>query len=141
MSPDRLAHMEHSLERYGSKGEDIHAFLDEPVKMQGKAHREFRHDTETIRLVGKLFEKEYGRELAENIALDHIMLDHKTRLHEQETTKLVKLQRVKLPNGTIQTRICLPKDFVDKLKLGEYVLIELQDGSMTISPAIVEAKA
>jgi hypothetical protein len=69
-------HSKHSLKRYGERGEDIHKFLDEPVKIVGRNHREFRHDTETIELVGKLFGQKYGKAKAESIALDHIMLDH-----------------------------------------------------------------
>jgi hypothetical protein len=74
--PSRSVHVEHSLKRYGIAGEDIHAFIDEPVKVKGGKHREFRHDSETVKLVGKLFGGKYSVEVAENIALDHIMLDH-----------------------------------------------------------------
>lgn len=82
--PDLEHHAEHTLKRFGFRGEDIHEFLDEPVRTFGFAHREFRHDTETIKLVGRMFGSEYGRELAENIALDHIMLDHEETIRKRK---------------------------------------------------------
>jgi hypothetical protein len=74
--PNCEEHSKYSLERYGKRAGDIHKFLDEPASVYGKNHREFRHDTETIKLVGKLFGQIYGKTEAESIALDHIMLDH-----------------------------------------------------------------
>jgi uncharacterized Zn finger protein (UPF0148 family) len=68
--------------------------LDEPCKVAGQGHRQFRHDSETVKLVGQIFGKKYGRELAENIALDHIMLDHKEEIRKR-TDRMVLL---KCPN-------------------------------------------
>lgn len=78
------------MKRYGVEGRDIHSWLDEPSKEYATAHRQFRHDTETIRMVGEIFGKTYGKSLAENIALDHIMLDHEEEIKKQ-TTIVVKL--------------------------------------------------
>ncbi|MCJ7633013.1 hypothetical protein MUP77_11560, partial [Candidatus Bathyarchaeota archaeon] len=74
--PTYEEHCQHSLARYGVRGDDIHRYLDEPSRRFGQSHRQFRHDTETIKLVGKLFGSKYGKEMAENIALDHITADH-----------------------------------------------------------------
>jgi hypothetical protein len=74
--PNHEEHCQHSLRRYGERADDLHSWIDEPSKKWGQGHRQFRHDTETVKLAGKIFGDRYGRELAQNIALDHIMLDH-----------------------------------------------------------------
>ncbi|MEM4736465.1 MAG: CFI-box-CTERM domain-containing protein [Nitrososphaeria archaeon] len=81
--PSHEEHCQHTLKRYSVRGDDIHSYLDEPCRVAGQGHREFRHDTETVKLVGQVFGKKYGRELAENIALDHIMLDHKEEISKR----------------------------------------------------------
>lgn len=73
--PSLEEHCRHTLERYGVTGEEIHKFMDELYKVLGREHRQFRHNIENVKLVGELFGKKYGKELAENIALDHLMLD------------------------------------------------------------------
>lgn len=78
--PNHEEHCQHSMKRYGVRGDDIHTYLDEPCTVAGQGHREFRHDTKTIKLVGELFGPKYGRELAENIALDHITADHEEEI-------------------------------------------------------------
>lgn len=88
--PSHEEHCQHTLKRYGVRGDDIHKYLDEPCKVAGQGHREFRHDSNTVKLVGQIFEKKYGRELAENIALDHIMLDHKEKI-KNRTDKTILL--------------------------------------------------
>ena len=85
--PNLKEHCKHCLERYGIEGIDIHKWLDEPSKKFTIGHREFRHDTETIKLVGKIFRKKYGRKISENIALDHIMLDHKEEINKGHEKK------------------------------------------------------
>lgn len=82
--PNVEEHCKSTLKRYGVEGRDIHQWLDEPSRKYAGGHREFRHDTETIRLVGKIFGKNYGS-LAGNIALDHIMLDHKEEIEKRRT--------------------------------------------------------
>jgi len=92
--PDLEEHCRRTLKRYGVEGKDIHAWLDEPSREYAAAHRQFRHDTETIRLVGEIFGKTYGKSLAENIALDHIMLDHEEEI-KKHTTIVVQLPEKK----------------------------------------------
>ncbi len=82
--PNVEEHCRSTLKRYGMEGRDIHQWLDEPSRKFAGGHREFRHDTETIRLVGKIFGQQYGS-LAENIALDHIMLDHEEEIENRRT--------------------------------------------------------
>jgi len=78
--PNLEVHCRRTLKRYGAEGRDIHEWLDKPSRKYAGAHRQFRHDTETIKLVGEIFGKTYGKSLAENIALDHIMLDHEEEI-------------------------------------------------------------
>lgn len=92
--PSHEEHCQHALKRYGVRGDDIHQYLDEPCRFVGQGHREFRHDSNTLKLVGQIFGKKYGRELAENIALDHIMLDHKEEINKRAE----KVVLLKCPN-------------------------------------------
>src|SRR3990170_4160872 len=92
--PNNEEHCEHSLKRYGVRGDDIHKFLDEPCRTMGQNHREYRHDTKTIKLVGEVFGKKYGRELAESIALDHITADHEEEIRDRKESVLL----LKCPN-------------------------------------------
>ncbi len=83
------------MNRYGVEGRDIHSWIDEPSKMYTGSHREFRHDTETVRFVGELFGKTYGKALAENICLDHIMLDHQEEIqrdNEERTENVFQIE-------------------------------------------------
>lgn len=75
-TPNIEDHCKATSAKYGVEGSEIHRWLDEPCRKYGGGHREFRHDTETVRLAGEIFGSKYGRALAENIALDHIMADH-----------------------------------------------------------------
>lgn len=92
--PNHEEHCEHSFKRYGVKGEDIHTFLDEPCRLVGQGHREFRHDTKTIKLVGDIFGEKYGRELAESIALDHLTADHEDEIKKRNNDIVI----MKCPN-------------------------------------------
>jgi hypothetical protein len=83
--PNLEEHCKNTLKHYGVEGRDIHAWLDEPSKQYAGTHRQFRHDTETIKLVGEVFGKKYGKSIAENIALDHIMLDHEEEIKKRVT--------------------------------------------------------
>lgn len=83
--PNHEEHCQHSFNRYGVRGDDIHTFLDQPCKLAGRGHRTFRHDTKTIKLVGEMFGKKYGKTLAENIALDHITADHEETIRNDKT--------------------------------------------------------
>ena len=83
--PNLEEHCKSTLKHYGVEGRDIHAWLDEPSRQYAGTHRQFRHDSETVRLVGEVFGKKYGKSLAENIALDHIMLDHEEEIEKRAT--------------------------------------------------------
>ena len=83
--PNLEEHCARTLRRYGVEGRDIHSWMDEPCKTYVGAHRQFRHNTETIYLEGRLFHTIYGSELAENIALDHITADHKEEVKNRHT--------------------------------------------------------
>jgi len=107
--PGHEEHCQHTLKRYGVRGDDVHSFLDEPCRIAGKGHRQFRHDSETVKLVGQIFGKKYGRELAENIALDHIMLDHKEEIRKRrDNAALSRCPNCGAPLGETQKgkRIC-----------------------------------
>lgn len=92
--PNHEEHCQHSMMRYGVRGDDIHTYLDEPCRVAGQTHRQFRHDTKTVKLVGELFGPEYGRELAENIALDHITADHEEEIRNDRDSIIL----LKCPN-------------------------------------------
>jgi hypothetical protein len=83
--PNHEEHCQHSLERYGERADEIHSWIDEPSRNWGQGHRQFRHDTEAVKLAGKIFGKKYGRELAQNIVLDHIMLDHEEDIKSENS--------------------------------------------------------
>jgi glycine cleavage system aminomethyltransferase T len=78
--PDHEEHCQHSLKRYGVRGDDIHSYIDEPCKIARQGHRVYRHDTTTIKLVGQIFGAKYGSAFAESIALDHITADHEEEI-------------------------------------------------------------
>ena len=84
--PNYKEHCEHTLSKYGVSGEDIHTWMDEPVRFCGQSHRQFRHNSNTVKEVGRIFGSRYGRELAENIAIDHIMLDMKQSIQSNKET-------------------------------------------------------
>jgi len=85
--PNIDEHCRRTLKKYGVEGRDIHKWLDEPSRKYAGRHREFRHDTETIRLAGEVFGSKYDKTLAENIALDHIMADHEEEIERRNKQK------------------------------------------------------
>jgi len=95
--PNLEEHCRRTLKQYGVEGRDIHSWLDEPSRQYATAHRQFRHDTETVRLAGEIFGKVYGKSLAENIALDHIMMDHEEEIKRRNTTIVVNLPEKEIP--------------------------------------------
>jgi hypothetical protein len=82
--PNLEEHCRRTMKSYGVEGRDIYSWLDEPSREYASSHREFRHDSDTVRLVGELFGKTYGNSLAENIALDHIMVDHEEEIRKRK---------------------------------------------------------
>lgn len=97
--PNINRHCKRTLKKYGVEGRDIHKWLDEPSRKYAGRHREFRHDTETTRLVGEVFGGKYGRRLAENIALDHIMADHEEEIKKRPmiTVQFQKGEKPSIP--------------------------------------------
>lgn len=51
--PDLEEHCKHTYKRYGIEGRDIHQWMDDPSRKYSGKHRQFRHDTETIKLVAR----------------------------------------------------------------------------------------
>lgn len=92
--PSFEEHCQHSARKYGYRGERIHRYMDDVslLREHGQYHRQFRHDTETVKKCGELFGHLYGsRENAMKIALDHIMLDHLEEVRH-ETSDEIKIE-------------------------------------------------
>ena len=93
--PNLEEHCKHSLKRYKIEGKEIHIWLDEPCRIFAGSHRQFRHDTETIMLAGNIFDKKYGRVITENIALDHITMDHRADIEKRNIRNAKSLEEQK----------------------------------------------
>ncbi|MBU0847291.1 hypothetical protein KKH23_08935 [Patescibacteria group bacterium] len=74
--PNHNEHCKHTRELYGVDGAEIHTWMDEPSQLYGASHRWIRHD---LSLIPKKFIDRYGKELAKQIMLDHILLDRKDK--------------------------------------------------------------
>lgn len=96
--PNIDEHCKRTLKKYGVEGRDIHKWLDEPSRKYTSGHREFRHDTETIRFAGEIFGSKYGKALAENIALDHIMADHEEEIRKRSIIQVQFPQKGEKPS-------------------------------------------
>lgn len=82
--PEHEEHCLHSEKRYGVRGDEIHAWMDEPSSVVGVSHRQFRHSIEDLPTAIQMFGKQYGAELVENIFLDHLKADsEENRKHEE----------------------------------------------------------
>jgi len=73
--PQHEEHCVHSERRYGVRGDDIHAWMDEPSRVSGASHRNYRHDLGSLPTAIQMFGKIYGAETVENIFLDHLKAD------------------------------------------------------------------
>jgi hypothetical protein len=102
--PDLEEHCKRTMNRYMVEGREIHSWLDDPSKKYASGHRQFRHDTETVKLVGQLFGKTYGRATAENIALDHIMVDHEEEIKNRNLGSSEDI--IQLPSSTHPCIVC-----------------------------------
>ena len=71
-------HCQRSLERYGTDGREIHSWMDEPVSVIGPTHRIYRHDRKDFKMLPLPIKQKYGKELALQIFLDHIIYDEET---------------------------------------------------------------
>ncbi len=89
--PNHEEHCQHSFQRYGVRGDEIHAWMDEPSSVAGTSHRDFRHDLSSLPTAIQLFGKAYGAEMVENIFLDHLKADSEEhRRREQESDESLK---------------------------------------------------
>jgi hypothetical protein len=65
--------------------------MDEPSRIAGMSHRNFRHDLSSLPTAIQIFGKAYGAEMVENIFLDHLKADsEENRKHEQESNESLK---------------------------------------------------
>lgn len=90
--PNHEEHCQHSFKRYGVRGDEIHAWIDEPSQIAGGSHRIHRHDITGLSTAIQLFGKIYGDEIVENIFLDHLKADsEESRRQEAEESLKPKL--------------------------------------------------
>ncbi len=82
--PTRKMHRNVSQLLLGESGDDIHKFMDAPVKRLGRNHRNERHDLQTVSF---LFATE-GKKAAQH-ALGHILLDKSEKLSNKKAQQLV----------------------------------------------------
>ncbi len=127
--PSLEEHCKHTLKRFKVEGRDIHKWLDEPSRVYGGIHREFRHDEETIIIIGKLFGDLYGVDIAQAIALDHIIADHEEAIkkrNERTTEQLVEIKNYKVE----KTKYKKKKQELTRLIKGTINLPEIKTSSM-----------
>ena len=82
--PNHEEHCLHSEKRYGVRGDEIHAWIDEPSKVSGGTHREYRHNLNSLQTAIQIFGKSYGAEMVENIFLDHLRADSEEKRKRKE---------------------------------------------------------
>lgn len=85
-------HCKFTYDRYGVTGEEIHEWMDEPVKLFGPSHRKIRHDPN--QKIPQKFIEIYGAELSRNIVLDHILKDLETEQGVNILTDGVGTQKI-----------------------------------------------
>jgi hypothetical protein len=86
--PNHEEHCLHSEKRYGVRGDDIHAWVDEPSQVSGGTHRDYRHNLSSLQTAIQIFSKQYGAEMVENIFLDHLKADsEEKRIRKAELEK------------------------------------------------------
>lgn len=68
--PSRDIHKMISKILFGSSGDKIHKFMDEPVKWMGKNHRSVRHDAFTVAFLQMTQGKQAGLHAATHILAD-----------------------------------------------------------------------
>lgn len=98
--PDREEHCRHSEQLYGVRGDDIHAWMDQPSYILGPSHREERHNyRRDLPIVLQIFGAKYGDDIARQIFLDHITLDTKERARGRPNQ--ISTERTHIPHGHI----------------------------------------
>ena len=85
--PNHEEHCLHSEKRYGVRGDDIHAWIDEPSQVSGGSHRSYRHDLSSLQTAIQVFGKIYGAEMVENVFLDHLKADSEEKREQDEALK------------------------------------------------------
>lgn len=85
--PSHEEHCQHSEKRYGVRGDDIHAWIDEPSQISGGSHRNYRHNLSSLETAIQIFGKLYGAEMVENVFLDHLKADSEERRKQDEELK------------------------------------------------------
>jgi len=82
--PNHEEHCLHSEKRYGVRGDDIHAWIDEPSQVAGGTHRDYRHNLSSLQTAIQIFGRLYGAEMVENIFLDHLKADSEEKRKRKE---------------------------------------------------------
>ncbi|MCJ7633640.1 hypothetical protein MUP77_14780 [Candidatus Bathyarchaeota archaeon] len=85
--------MAHTKEIYGVEAVELHQWLDEPVKLLGPHHRDLRHDRLTLKNIPQKFIRELGERLAQDVIVDHFLLDKKPREKRSENSLLSGQQK------------------------------------------------
>lgn len=133
--PNIEEHCSHTKMRYGVTGESVHRWIDEPVRLVGPTHREYRHVLNQE--IPAFLVEEYGRDLARNIMLDHLTLDKEstiakinnkrrntlrkpkqTTIHEEELRRALEekdKEIVNLKNGFKYKIDKMAQDYIDQL--------------------------
>ena len=89
--PNHEEHCLHSEKRYGVRGDDIHAWIDEPSQVSGGSHRNYRHNLSGLQTAIQVFGKIYGAEMVENIFLDHLKADSEEKRKQDEALKQMEI--------------------------------------------------
>jgi hypothetical protein len=134
--PNIDEHCKRTRLKYHTEGRDIHAWLDEPSQHYAGQHREFRHDTETVIAVGQLFGKKYGKSVAENIALDHLMADHEDEIKKRHDGTV---EQEKPPQPVEMVTVAVPakqRYRIPLMLIGAFFFVMLIGGILSLAMVI-----
>jgi len=91
--PSHEEHCNDSFRRYGYNFSEVHRWMDEPCRIAGSSHRQFRHNPyETPKEAEQIFSNivpEQFKSIVKHVILDHIKLD---RAYTETKTE-IKIQR------------------------------------------------
>jgi len=82
--PTNEEHSDFTYDMHGVRASDIHQWMDAPWEIYGRNHRRTRHNTKYI--PPKFIDK-YGKERAQAIMEDHIILDNRSKTLENRGFK------------------------------------------------------
>ena len=88
--PINEMHSDYTFQMYGVKASDLHRWMDEPWEIHGKSHRQTRHNANFI---PKKFIDKYGKELAQVIMEDHILLDNREYVSDNSDGRVFSEKR------------------------------------------------